>query len=332
MQKSVSIKEISEQAGVSIATVSRVINRNGRYSKETEERVLRIIAENNYQPNLVAKGLRVQHMKNVGILVPDIKNEFFTKLIYEIERNLFAAGYETFVCNTDEDETIEKQHVQMMQMQRVCGLVFISGTAHALTAQVPTVFIDRISNEPDLNGCMITSDNVQGGYLAARELLEQGARRILCMTSSKRVSCYEERFEGYCKALKEFGLKDTERRVAALDSLHYEDAKKKMDELLKNGTEIDGVFAASDWLALGCYRALCEHGKRIPQDVKLVGYDDISITSFNAIPITTIHQQIDEMGRLVAERLIAAMKGEHTEQNPIRVPVYLVPRMSTRGS
>lgn len=331
MEKRISIKEISEQAQVSIATVSRVINKNGRYSKETEERVLKVIAENNYQPNLIAKGLRVQSMKNVGILVPDIKNEFFTKLIYEIERNLFAAGYETFVCNTDEDETIEKQHVQMMQMQKVCGLVFISGAAHQLTAQVPTVFIDRISTDPDSVGCMITSDNVTGGYLATKELLEQGARRILFMTSSKRVSGYEERYMGYCKAMEEFGLPASERRTVALDSLHYEGAKEKMSELLHAGLDIDGVFAGSDWLALGCYMALREHGKRIPEDVKLAGYDDISITSFNAIPITTVHQQVDEMGRLAAERLIGAMNGKQTNQDPIRVPVYLVPRKSTRG-
>ncbi len=331
MEKHISIREISEQAGVSIATVSRVLNKNGRYSKETEERVLRIVAENNYQPNLIAKGLRVQSMKNIGILVPDINNEFFTKLIYEIERHLFAAGYETFVCNTDEDETIEKTHVEMMQMQRVCGLVFISGTPHELTAQIPTVFIDRISVEPDSIGCMITSDNVAGGYLATKELLEQGARRILFMTSQKRVSAYEERFMGYCKALEEFGLPESERRVAALNSLHYEGAKGKMSELLDAGLDIDGVFAGSDWLALGCYKALCEHGKRIPEDVRLAGYDDISITSFNAIPITTVHQNVDEMGRIAAERLIGAMAGKSMETSTVRVPVYLVPRASTRG-
>ena len=219
----------------------------------------------------------------------------------------------------------------MMQMQKVCGLVFISGAAHQLTAQVPTVFIDRISTDPDSVGCMITSDNVTGGYLATKELLEQGARRILFMTSSKRVSGYEERYMGYCKAMEEFGLPASERRTAALDSLHYEGAKEKMSELLHAGLDIDGVFAGSDWLALGCYMALREHGKRIPEDVKLAGYDDISITSFNAIPITTVHQQVDEMGRLAAERLIGAMNGKQTNQDPIRVPVYLVPRKSTRG-
>ncbi len=334
MQKKISIKDIAEQADVSIATVSRVINKNGRYSKETEERVLRVIRENNYQPNLIAKGLRVQRMKNVGILVPDIKNEFFTKLVYEIERNLFAAGYETFVCNTDDDESIERQHLAMMQMQSVCGLIFIAGSAPAASGRkehIPTVYIDRIPAEPGQNDCMITSDNVEGGYLATKELLEQGARRILFMTSRRRVSCYAERFEGYCKALREFGLKETDRMVVALNSVRYQDAYDSMNALLDEGASFDGVFAGSDWLALGCYRALCEHGKRIPADVKLAGYDDISITAFNAIPITTVHQKVDEMGRLAAQQLIAVIEGELVEKRLSHVPVTLVPRASTRG-
>ena len=330
MQKTISMKEISEKADVSIATVSRVINKNGRYSKETEECVLRVIAENNYQPNPIAQGLRAQHMKNVGILVPDIKNEFFTKLIYAIERNLFEAGYETFVCNTDEDETIEKRHLQMMQSQKVCGLVFLSGTTPKLTVSIPTVYIDRISTEVSPNACMITSDNVTGGYLATKEMLEQGARRILHMTSSKAVSCYAERCEGYRKALKEFGLTSKDELIATLDELHYQNAYDKMNLLLDKGISFDGVFAGSDWLAMGCYQAMKEHGIRIPEDVLLAGYDDISITSFNAVPITTIHQQVTEMGQLVAKNLIATIKGEAPQKEPIRVPVYLVPRKSTR--
>ncbi len=334
MQKKISIKDISEKADVSIATVSRVINKNGRYSKETEERVLRVIRENNYQPNLIAKGLRVQSMKNVGILVPDIKNEFFTKLIYEIERNLFAAGYETFVCNTDEDESIERQHLAMMRMQSVCGLVFIAGSARAVSGRkehIPTVYIDRIPSEPGPNDCMITSDNVAGGYLATKELLEQGARRILFMTSRRRVSCYAERFEGYCKALTEYGLTETDRMIAALDTVRYQDAYDCMNTLLDEGASFDGVFAGSDWLALGCYRAICEHGKRIPTDVKLAGYDDISITAFNAIPITTVHQNVEEMGRRATGLLIAAIEGEPIEQRLLHIPVELIPRASTRG-
>lgn len=150
MNDNISIKDISKQAGVSIATVSRVINKNGRYSEETEKRVMEIIKKNNYVPNLVAKGLRTQKMKNVGIIVPDITNEFFMKLVYEIEKNLFSEGYETFLCNTDEDEETERKRVRMMAMQNVCSLVYVSGcmsNIEQMIKDIPTVFIDRIPDE-----------------------------------------------------------------------------------------------------------------------------------------------------------------------------------------
>lgn len=335
MQTKVSIKDISEKAEVSIATVSRVINKNGRYSKETEERVLRVIRENNYQPNLIAKGLREQKMTNVGILVPDIKNEFFTKLVYAIERNLFNSGFETFVCNTDEDEEIEKKHVQMMTMQGVRGLIYISGAIQEsgkLTETIPTVYIDRIPKELQQNDIMITSDNVQGGYLAGTELLETGAKRIMFLTAEKHISCYADRYKGFCRALDEKGIPVADRKVVPLKRLHYEDAYACVNSMLERGAfDYDGVFAGSDWLALGCYQALKERGIRIPDQVKIVGYDDISITAFNAVPITTIHQQVDEMGKQTAELLAGLMRGDHPQQTLVTVPVYLVPRMSTRG-
>ena len=335
MQTKISIKEISEKADVSIATVSRVINKNGRYSKETEERVWKVIRENNYRPNLIAKGLRERRMTNVGVLVPDIKNEFFTKLIYAIEKNLFAAGYETFVCNTDEDEEIEKKHVQMMLMQGVCGLIYIAGTADEMSESgdgVPTVYIDRIPKSRRENDVIVTSDNVEGGYLAGKELLEQGCVRPVIVTSRRSVSCYEDRKKGFDRALDEAGIPAENRGVILLDGLHYQDAYDEMTRLLDEKRFAgDGIFASADWLALGCYQALREHGAMIPDEVKIVGYDDISITAFNAIPITTVHQEVDEMGRLVVEQMIRLLEGEHVEQMLTEVPVYLVPRQSTRG-
>lgn len=337
MQKknSISIKDISRQAGVSIATVSRIINKNGRYSKETEKRVMDIIRENNYVPNLVAKGLRTQKMKNVGIIVPDITNEFFMKLVYEIEKNLFREGYETFLCNTDEDEEMERKRVQMMAMQNVCSLIYVSGgisNVEYMIKDLPTVFIDRIPDEVRGNYCMLASDNIQGGYLATKELLDCGCRNILLMTSRKKISGYSERFGGYVKALIEAELEADAIHVAYLDQVNYKAAYEEMNRLLEgDGFSYDGIFATSDWLALGCYKALTEHGYCIPEDVKLVGYDDISLTAFNGVPITTIHQQIDIMGKTVVEQLLHILGGEKAGAEVVKVPVYLVPRESTRG-
>lgn len=335
MKSGISIKEISRKAGVSIATVSRVINKKGRYSKETEERVMRIIQENHYEPNLVARGLRVQKMKNVGIIVPDITNEFFMKLVYEIEKNLFAHGYETFLCNTDEDEELERLRTQMMIMQNACGLIFLSGGASDVDyvkSDIPIVFIDRFPKEVHENYCMISSDNIDGGYLATKELIDQGCRNILLVTSRKQISAYMDRFEGYVRALMQGGMDAGDIHVSYLNQLHYQDAYEEMNRILDSGEfSYDGVFAESDWLALGCYKALVEHGYSIPEQVKIVGYDDISITAFNAVPITTVRQQVDIIGRLAAEQLIRRINEEEISEKVIRVPVFLVPRKSTRG-
>ena len=335
MKSGISIKEISQKAGVSIATVSRVINKKGRYSKETEERVMRIIEENHYEPNLVARGLRVQRMKNVGIIVPDITNEFFMKLVHKIEKELFAQGYETFLCNTDEDEEMERIRTQMMTMQNACGLIFLSGgTAEMMNSHsdIPMVFIDRFPRQAQENDCMISSDNIEGGFLATRELLEQGCKNILIMTSRKPISVYTDRFEGYVRALTQSGLDAGHIHVSYLDRLHYQDAYEEMVRILESAEfHYDGIFACSDWLALGCYKALAERGYDIPGQVKIVGFDDISIVAFNAVPITTIRQQVDEIGRLAAEHLLRALEGEEAPDQVIRVPVVLVPRESTRG-
>lgn len=335
MGKRPTLTQIAERCGVSIATVSRVINKKGRYSKETEERVMRIIEKNHYEPNLVARGLRVQKMKNVGIIVPDITNEFFMKLVYEIEKNLFAEGYETFLCNTNEDEEMERKRTQMMAMQNACGLIVLSGSASSLSgtgSDLPTVFIDRFPKENHENHCMISSDNVDGGRMATLELLQQGCRRILAISSRENISVYTERFEGYTRALKEYGMDESSIHVTHLDGLHYQDAYEEMNRILDSGEfRYDGVFAEADWLALGCYKALVEHGFRVPEEVKIVGFDDISITAFNAVPITTVRQQVDVIGRLAAEHLLHIINEEEIPEKVIRVPVFLVPRESTRG-
>ena len=335
MKSNGSIKDIARKAGVSVATVSRVINKSGRYSTETEKRVTRVIAENNYEPNLIARGLRVQKMKNVGIIVPDIVNEFFMKLVHEIEMNLFAHGYQTFLCNTDEDEELERKRVQMMVMQNVCGLIFLSGGGadmSYLNSGIPTVFIDRFPNEIRDNYCMISSDNIQGGYLATKELIDQGCRRILLVTSRRKISAYADRFEGYVRALVKSGMDAGDIHVSYLDGLRYADAYQEIGRILDAGEfDYDGIFAEADWLALGCYKALAERGISVPAQVKIVGYDDISITAFNLVPLTTIRQQVDEIGRLAAEYLLRIIDGEEVKQHMVKVPVYLLPRESTRG-
>jgi LacI family transcriptional regulator len=334
MKENISIKGISELAGVSIATVSRIINENGRYSKETEEKVKKIIAEYNYVPNMIAKGLRTQKMTNIGIIIPDITNEFFIKLAYEIEKELFKYGYGTFICNTNEDVEMEQKRLQMLKMQNISGLIYISGGSSSAANNIhtiPTVFIDRtpVTEEPDQHYIVIESDNIQGGYLATNELLEQGCRKIVMLTDKRRLSSQAARIEGYRRAHAHAGVPVDEANIIYLDKVDFQNALTYVTGLLENNIKFDGIFASTDWLALGSYAALTKKGVIIPKQVKIVGYDDISVSEFNALPITTIHQQIDIIGSTAVKFLLQLLNGQKVEEQMLQVPVYLVKRQST---
>lgn len=330
-KQNISIKDIAAEAGVSIATVSRIINKTGRYSKQTEERVMEIIQRNHFEPNRIAIGLRAQKMNNVGIITPDITNEFFTKLIYRVEKELYKAGYESFLCNTYEDEELEKKRVRTMLSQNVCGLLVLTGNRPDTEDRaLPTVYIDR---EPAGDGVVaVTSDNVAAGFLAGKRLVAAGCRRPLMMTCSEAISGYDERVAGFRQAMLEAGIELTENSIVGIDRLHYQEAYDKMNELLdRDGLCWDGIFGASDWLAVGCYQSLKEHGITVPGQVKLMGCDDISIIAFNEVPISTIHQQVDIVARQAVERLVAMMNGVEVAPDTIRVPVYETLRRSTEN-
>lgn len=171
MEKGKSIKDIARLAGVSTATVSRVINQNGRFSKETEARVRRIIRENEYVPNMSAKGLRTSRTYVVGIIVPDITNPHFSSLVLKLEINLFQRGYSCLICNTNESEKLERKHIQSLSAQNVSAIVLISGTRnYSELDTLPVIYVDRPSRSQKSSGVIIESDNEQGGYLATKEL------------------------------------------------------------------------------------------------------------------------------------------------------------------
>lgn len=335
MQKNdVSIKEIAKLSHVSIATVSRVINSNGRFSRETEERVKRIIDEYNYVPSMLAKGLRINKVQIVGIIVPDITNEFFARMTLEIQKNLFDQGYSTIICNTNELKDIEQRHVMMLRAQKVSGLVYISSEYtddKNLLINIPTVYIDRkppFSNKND-SYVFIESDNVQGGYMATSELLNKGCRNIAIIMYKHKISSHNGRYAGYQKAISEGGQSIDDRLRIEVDEVSPLCAYEKTKLLIKSGVEFDGIFCNTDLLAVGAIRALDECGIRIPEDVKVIGFDDISISECNFKPITSVRQPISEIGRLAVVTLIAMANGEKITDHHYLLPVELIRRSSS---
>lgn len=202
MNNNVSIKDIAKMAGVSIATVSRVINKSGKVAKETEEKILQIMKENNYVPNLLAKGMRTNKVTTIGIVIPDISNEFFSKIAKQIQTLFFNKGYASIICNTSEDDKIEKQCIEMLQAQQVGGIIHIVSEKANKENKIliPTVYLDR---EPKFSNkrkdmAIIESDNLSGGYIATDAMIKKGCKNIICLSPKDVVSTHKKKMSGLC--------------------------------------------------------------------------------------------------------------------------------------
>lgn len=327
--KKLSIIDIAKMAGVSTATVSRVINGNGGYSAETERKILDIIEKANYTPNLNAIGLRTNVSRCVGIVVPDITNEFFAKIVRVIDTFFLEQKYSVFICDSNEDERLEDMHINILMEKNVDGIIYISGHSDVREIDgkysIPVVYIDR---KPDHADILIESDNVHGGYLAARELIEKGCKKILLLRDSRSVSPVRHRHRGFLKAMSEEHIESVEYFEENV-SPDYQSSKAKVLEILGKGCSFDGIFATNDMMALGCLHALDEKGYKVPEDVKLVGFDDVSVSRFCNPPMTTITQNTDELGKLAAESLLKLMRKEEIKEREMIVPVSLNVRKST---
>ena len=326
MGNNVSIKDIAKMAGVSIATVSRVINKNGKVAKETEEKILQIMKENNYVPNLLAKGIRTNKVTTVGIVIPDISNEFFSKIAKQIQTLFFAKGYASIICNTSEDDKIEKQCIEMLQAQQVGGIIHIVSEKANKENKIliPTVYLDR---EPQFSNkrkdmAIIESDNLSGGYIATDAMIKKGCKNIICLSPKDVVSTHKKRSQGYADSMNENGLN---QKIITVDNVSLEEGYNKTKEYIKNN-KIDGIFATTDIIAIGAIKAIKEAGFKIPENVKVFGYDASNMSEVIETPLSTIVQPIEEMTLAAVEMLEKNMNGEKIKENRLILPVKIKER------
>lgn len=326
MGNNVSIKDIAKMAGVSIATVSRVINKNGKVAKETEEKILQIMNENNYVPNLLAKGIRTNKVTTVGIVIPDISNEFFSKIAKQIQTLFFAKGYASIICNTSEDDKIEKQCIEMLQAQQVGGIIHIVSEKANKENKIliPTVYLDR---EPQFSNkrkdmAIIESDNLSGGYIATDSMIKKGCKNIICLSPKDVVSTHKRRCQGYADAMNENGLN---QKIITVDNVSLEEGYNKTKEYVKNN-KVDGIFATTDIIAIGAIKAIKEAGFKIPENVKVFGYDASDMSEVIETPLSTIVQPIEEMTLAAVEMLEKYMNGEKIKEKRLILPVKIKER------
>lgn len=318
----ISIKEIARLAGTSVATVSRVINKNGRYSPETEARVRQIIEEYNYQPNQLAKGLREKQMNLIGVIVSDVSGDFFSAIVREVEQELFRLGYIMILCNTSEKEEIEKRIIESLSTLRISGIIYVGGKrSRYIFRNLPVVYVDRRPPErpADQLTCFIGSNNIKGGYMAAERLLAAGRRKPAIVLFEKNLDTQEQRYLGFRRAMTDYGFPADSAKEYHVKKVDYENGLTVTEEIVNSGLGHDAIFYASDILAIGGIHYLNEHGIRVPEQISVIGMDDIPASGRITPALTTIRQQYTEFGRLAADAVVQMLEGEPVEDSVLDV-------------
>ena len=330
VKRPLTMKDIAKMAGVSTATVSRILNHNGRYSKETESRVKKLIEENNYVIDQTAKGLRKKYLETVGIIVPDITNPHFAKLVLNIQTSLFQRGYSSIIGNTNENLSLEEEHVHSLKAQHVCGFIMISTKRyHQSPRRFPTLYLDRPARGGEKEDITIESDNFKGGYLAGKQLGIASCKRLAIIRTNSNDCNQDTRKEGFLKALSEVGI--PEEKVDVLDSgdALIQSAYSRIREEMRNGFLYDGLFCTTDTLATGVYTALREGNIKVPEEVKIVGFDDCDLAFTTGPGLTSVHQDVGKMAELAVDALVRRLTGEPLSSTHFYLPVYLSVRAST---
>lgn len=305
-----SIKEVAQHAGVSLGTVSNVLNRPEMVSPATRQRVLDAIDTLGYVRNDSARQLRAGRSRTVAIVVLDVSNPFFTDVVRGAEAVVERAGGMLVVCSSGEDPQRERRHLDMLEEQRVQGLLVtpVGDGRHPRLDRfvehgIPVVLVDRGSGRP--NRCSVAVDDVLGGRLAADHLADAGHRRIAYVGGPASIRQVADRHAGAAAALAE---RDAGIELSVVDtpSLSVAAGRGAADELaaLSAARRPTAAFCANDLLALGLLQGLTAHGLRVPDDVALVGYDDIEFAAAAAVPLSSVRQPREQLGRTAAELLL----------------------------
>lgn len=326
------MKDVAQAAGVSVTTVSHVINETRYVSAELRERVLKAMEELNYHPNTLARSLRQGISHTIGLIVPDNSNPFFADVARVVESRGFEAGYSTILCNSDGQLEKELTYVNVLLAKQVDGVIFIGASSQSehialLTEErVPIVIADR--QMPGAEADVVLVDNYRGGYLATEYLISLGHCRIGCITGPSDTAPSADRVRGYRSALTAAGLPIDEDLIIRGD-FRYASGASGARELLDLKEPPTAIFACNDVMAMAAMAAIREKGLAIPDDISIIGFDDIPQASFTSPPLTTVAQPIQDIGRIAADLLIERISGSTSRPSQM---IILDVKLVVRGS
>lgn len=326
------MRDVAQAAGVSVTTVSHVINGTRFVSEELRQRVQRAMQELSYHPNVLARSLRQGITHTIGLVVPDNSNPFFAEVARVVETRGFENGYSCILCNSDGELERELTYVSLLLAKQVDGIVFIAASSQSehialLTDQhIPAVVADRRMLDGDVDVVLV--DNYRGGCLATEYLISLGHRRIGIITGPSDTTPSADRVRGYWDTLNAAGTPVDESLMVKGD-FRYHSGAAGARQLLSLPDPPTAIFACNDAMAMAAMAAIRERGLSIPGEMSVVGFDDIPQASFTSPPLTTVAQPIEEIGRVATDLLMERMSGDASRPHQT---VILDVKLVVRGS
>jgi LacI family transcriptional regulator len=337
----ITIKEIAKEANVSIATVSMVINKKDQNITEaTRNRVLEVVKKYNYLPNAMAGSLVTQRTHIIGLVLPDITNPFFPGIARGAEDKANEKGYSIIFCNTDDKLEVQEKYIESLTKKMADGIIIAHSSSSEKMPEilerckVPIILIDRDFDSENICGKVLV-DNSKGAYMAVSYLIEQGYKKIAYLSGPLKTRTAYERLEGYKKALEDCKIQFNEKLVKFGD-YRIEWGRNGVNALLDEHEDFDVIFCGNDLIAIGAMKELKEQGYLIPDDIGVMGYDDIYMASLVEPSLTTVRQPNYQMGykamELLEERLKKAPGSENTlsEMKTITLDTEIIVRNSVK--
>ncbi|CAH8236618.1 DNA-binding transcriptional dual regulator RbsR [Vibrio aestuarianus] len=328
------MKDIARLAGVSTSTVSHVINKSRFVSEDIAERVNKAAQDLNYAPSALARSLKMNRTRTIGMLVTTSTNPFFGEVVKGVERSCYHKGYNLILCNTEGDNERMKTSINTLLQKRVDGLLLMCSTLEGERIEV----FDRYPDIPvvvmDWGPMLFASDKIQdnslsGGYIATNYLIECGHKEIGCITGPLIRHQAQMRYEGYKRAVLEAGLEINPQWIVESD-FECEGGYEAFNRMLEKGPLPSSIFVSNDMMAMGVLNAAHEKGIRIPEDVSIMGYDDIHIARFMSPALTTVHQPKYRLGKVAVETLLKKLEKETLEPQVVQLDPTLVVRKSVK--
>ncbi|AEV95669.1 Ribose operon transcriptional regulator, LacI family [Pediococcus claussenii ATCC BAA-344] len=330
MTKKITIREVAVQAGVSVTTVSQILNNKGkRFSAETRKKVRDAQNQLGYVPDFSAQNMVTKQSKTIGVLVPEIGNPFFSNLIQGIQSELALRGYALLIFDFENQVVIAEKYLAELVRRAADGMIIASDIIdrknidHILNANnVPYIMLDQ---NPLNTGDQVIIDDFEGGRMAAKHFIDKGHQKLAMLLPDEAPQNIEKRWNGFNTYVNEKAL--SSKRFTA--ELSKNGGRTMAKDLLKE--HITGVFAANDEVAIGLYRGVKEAGMKIPNDISIIGYDDIDLDQYITPSLTTIHQPVFEMGGKAAQFLIERVVDPSSRIKKLTLPINLIPRESVKS-